>query len=63
MYKTILLLLRIIWVIDILNISFSIGGVNVAEFLDITVPFNFWAWFIIWLLLPTVHEVKIKYNR
>jgi len=63
MYKIFYAILVIIWVIDVFNIDFIINGVHVAEFLDTTVAINFWAWFIIWLLLPTAHEVKIKYDR
>lgn len=63
MYETFRAILLIIWVIDVFNIDFIINGVHVAEFLDKTIAINFWPWFIIWLLLPTVHEVKIKYDR
>ena len=62
MYKTILLLLRIIWVIDILNISFSIGGVNVAEFLDVTFPFNFWAWTLTFIVQPAPYYLVKQYE-
>lgn len=43
-FKTILL---IIWLIDILNINCIINGIQIAEFLDVTVPINT----LFWLLL------------
>lgn len=43
----------LVWVIDILNIGTNIFGFNLAEFLDVTLPINFWAWLLIWLFVPT----------
>lgn len=45
--------LMLAWVIDILNIGTNIFGFNLAEFLDVTLPINFWAWLLIWLFVPT----------
>lgn len=45
--------LMLVWVIDILNIGTNIFGFNLAEFLDVTLPINFWAWLLIWLFVPT----------
>lgn len=52
MWKIIRLLIFIIWLIDILNINFIINGVAVAEFLDKTLPLNFWFWFLYILIAP-----------
>ena len=52
MWKIIRLLIFIIWLIDILNINFIIDGVAVAEFLDKTLPLNFWFWFLYMLIAP-----------
>lgn len=41
------LIIKIIWIIDILNISFMINGVDVAHFLDVTLPINSLAWFLL----------------
>ena len=41
MFKIFKTLIVIIWVIDILNIDFTINNIQVAEFLDTTVPINF----------------------
>ena len=53
MFKILKTLLIIIWLIDILNINFMIGDIQVAQFLDETIPLNGWFWFLLWLLLPT----------
>lgn len=53
MFKILKTLLIIIWLIDILNINFIIGDIQVAQFLDETIPLNGWFWFLLWLLLPT----------
>ena len=52
MYKIFKAFILIIWIIDIFNIDFLVQGVHVAEFLDITIPLNFWFWLFVWLLLP-----------
>lgn len=51
-YKTFNALATIIWIIDILNINFLINGIHIAEFLDVTIPLNFWFWLLFWLLTP-----------
>lgn len=53
MFKFLRTLILIIWLVDILNIDFAIGGIQVAEFLDTTVPLNGWFWFLLWILMPT----------
>lgn len=45
--KLVSLLVKIIWIIDILDISFMINGVDVAAFLDVTLPINTLAWFLL----------------
>lgn len=45
--KLVSLLVKIIWIIDILDISFMINGVDVATFLDVTLPINTLAWFLL----------------
>lgn len=52
MYKTFLGIITIIWLIDIMNIDFLFNGIHVAEFLDNTIPLNFWFWFLFWLWTP-----------
>lgn len=44
-------ILTIVWIIDILNIGTSIFGFNLAEFLDVTLPINTLAWFLIWIFV------------
>ena len=57
MYKTFKALLAVVWVLDILNMPFM-------EFLDTTYPINGWAWFLIWLFLPTnVETVTHKFIK
>lgn len=51
MEKLIKTILILIWIIDILNIGITICGVNVAEFLDVTVPINTLEWWLIWILI------------
>jgi hypothetical protein len=60
MFKIFKTLILIIWVIDILNINFTINDIQVAEFLDKTIQINFWAWFLIWLLMPNSCNIKIS---
>lgn len=43
----------VIWLLDVLNISYVINGINIKEFLDITLPLNFWFWLLFWLLVPS----------
>ena len=51
MQKLLKSIITIIWIIDILNISFMINGVNIAQFLDVTVPINTLAWILIWIFV------------
>lgn len=60
MFKFLKTLILIIWIIDILNIDFLISGTHVAEFLDVTIPLNFWFWLFFWLLVPSSEIIKIK---
>ncbi len=46
MYKLGRAILKIVWIIDILNMPF-------AECLDTVIPINMLAWFLIWLFLPS----------
>ena len=46
MYKVFVALLSIVWIMDILNFQ-------CMEFLDVEVPINGLAWFLIWLILPS----------
>ena len=50
MYKVFRALLDIVWVLDILNLPFM-------EMLDTTYPINGWAWFLIFLVIPTATVV------
>ena len=43
--------LIIIWIIDILNIGVNVNGFNLVEFLDISLPINTLAWFLILLFV------------
>lgn len=44
-------MLIIIWIIDILNIGVNINGFNLVEFLDVSLPINTLAWFLILLFV------------
>ena len=50
MYKIFDAVLSIVWVLDILNLPFM-------QMLDTTYPINGWAWFLIWLVVPTTKTV------
>ena len=43
--------LIIIWIIDILNIGVNVNGFNLVEFLDVSLPINTLAWFLILLFV------------
>lgn len=62
MYRLLYALLTIIWIIDILNMNIMINGVNVHTFLDVTVPINGWAWFLLWAFLPSTTVTVRKEN-
>lgn len=51
MFKIFKALIVIIWLIDILNISFMINNVDVAIFLDETIPLNTLFWILLWLFM------------
>ena len=48
--------------IVILNMNIMIDGTNVREFLDVTVPINGWAWFLILTFLPGTSVTVRKEN-
>lgn len=62
MYRVLYSLMVIIWIVDILNMDIMINGVNVHEFLDVTIPVNGWAWFLLWVFLPSTSVVVRKEN-
>lgn len=62
MYRVLYSLMVIIWIVDILNMNIIIDGVNVHEFLDVTIPVNGWAWFLLWVFLPSTSVVVRKEN-
>lgn len=62
MYRLLYALLTIIWIVDILNMNIIINGVNVHTFLDVTVPINGWAWFLLWVFLPSTTVTVRKEN-
>lgn len=54
MYKIFYSILIIFWILDILNFPFM-------EMFDTTYPINGWAWFLIWLFVPST-ETIVKYR-
>lgn len=60
MFKIFKTLLLIIWIIDIFNINFVINEINIAEFLDVTLPLNGLFWFILWIFIPSSDYIKIN---
>lgn len=62
MYRLLYALLTIIWIVDILNMNIIINGINVHTFLDVTVPINGWAWFLLWVFLPSTTVTVRKEN-
>ena len=62
LYSIFKAIIIIIWIIDILDINFVINGVNIADFLDVTVPLNGWFWLLIFLFLPS-SEVIYKSKK
>ena len=55
MYKMFNALLGIIWVMDILDFP-------CVEFLDTTCPINFWAWILIFLIIPNANAKTINHT-
>lgn len=43
--------LIVTWIIDILNIGVNVNGFNLVEFLDVSLPINTLAWFLILLFV------------
>jgi len=60
MFKIFKTLILIIWIIDILDINFLINNIQVAEFLDKTVPLNFWFWLILWIFIPSSNYIDLN---
>ena len=57
MYKTFKALLKIVWILDLLNIP-------QLELLDTTYPINGWAWFLILIFIPSAdNRLSIKMNK
>lgn len=52
-------LIVVIWIIDILNIGIDIFGFNLVEFLDVTLPINGLAWFLILLLSSSYSDKEV----
>ena len=51
LYRIFKAIIIIIWIIDILDINFVTPGVNITDFLDVTVPLNGWIWLLTFLFL------------
>lgn len=51
MYKSISLLINLIWIADVFNLKGF-------ECLDTTYPINFWAWVIIFLVMSCYNEER-----
>ena len=56
MYKTIYAALVVFWVLDILNFPFM-------QMFDTTYQINGWAWFLIWVLLPSTTTIVEHRNE
>lgn len=54
MYKIFKSLIMFIWVFDVFNFKGF-------EFLDTTLPINFWAWLLIFIILPATSN--FNYNK
>ena len=54
MYKVFYSALIIFWILDILNMPFM-------RVFDTTYPINEWAWFLIWVLIPST-ETIVRYK-
>lgn len=50
MYKFLYAVITIFWILDILNLPFM-------QMFDTTYPINGWAWFLIWIMLPSTQTV------
>lgn len=56
MYKIFNSILTIFWILDILDMPFM-------QMFDTTYPINGWAWFLIWLFIPSTTEAIDKYIK
>jgi hypothetical protein len=56
MYKAFYAIVTIFWILDILNFPFM-------QMFDTTHPINGWAWFLIWLFLPSTSTVVEHYKN
>ena len=54
MYKIFKSLIMFIWVFDVFNFKGF-------EFLDTTLPINFWAWLLIFIIMPATFN--FNYNK
>ena len=54
MYKIFNSILTIFWILDIIDMPFM-------QMFDTTYPINGWAWFLIWLFVPST-ETIVKYK-
>lgn len=62
-FKTIIIF---IWLVDIMNINFLIGDINIAHFLDTIFPLNGWFWFWFWCLVPSIsdnNKIKVTWKK
>ena len=53
MYKIFVALLTIVWILDILNLPFMTP-------LDVDIPINDLAWFLIWVFIPATSTTNNK---
>ena len=60
MYKIFKTLILFIWIIDIFNIRYTINGVDIANYLDFTLPLNFWFWLLFLIVIPASDKIEIK---
>lgn len=60
LFKIFKTLIIFIWLIDIMNINFTIGNFNLVEFLDSTFAINGWFWFWFLSLMPGITDDALK---
>lgn len=56
MYKIFYSALIIFWILDILNMPFM-------QIFDTTYPVNEWAWFLIWMFIPSTGTIVRSRNK
>ena len=56
MYKLLYSAIIIFWVLDILDLPFM-------QMFDTTYPINGWAWFLIWIFLPSANTIVEYKNK